>query len=154
MGAAHRILFVDDEVSILDGLQNLLHKQRHLWHMVFSQSGEAALAEGKVEEARRTLMQALEHDRTSALTWCGLARAAELSGQTRGALQLCLKALKIDNNAVDAWLEGIHVLEALGFRENAASWLQKASSLFPEHPGLLERMTRLQGQSSRVVSQS
>jgi len=45
MGAAHRILFVDDEVSILDGLQNLLHKQRHLWHMVFSQSGEAALAE-------------------------------------------------------------------------------------------------------------
>lgn len=45
MGAAHRILFVDDEISILDGLQNLLHKQRHLWHMVFSQSGEAALAE-------------------------------------------------------------------------------------------------------------
>lgn len=45
MGGAHRILFVDDEVSILDGLQNLLHKQRHLWHMVFSQSGEAALAE-------------------------------------------------------------------------------------------------------------
>lgn len=45
MGTAHRILFVDDEASILDGLQNLLHKQRHLWHMVFSQSGEAALAE-------------------------------------------------------------------------------------------------------------
>jgi putative nucleotidyltransferase with HDIG domain len=45
MAAAHRILFVDDEVSILDGLKNLLHKQRHLWNMVFSASGEAALAE-------------------------------------------------------------------------------------------------------------
>jgi putative nucleotidyltransferase with HDIG domain len=45
MGAAHRILFVDDEASILDGLQNLLHKQRHVWDMVFSQGGEAALAE-------------------------------------------------------------------------------------------------------------
>jgi putative nucleotidyltransferase with HDIG domain len=45
MGIPHRILFVDDEVSILDGLQNLLHKQRHMWDMVFSVGGEAALAE-------------------------------------------------------------------------------------------------------------
>jgi Tfp pilus assembly protein PilF len=111
-----------------------------------------ALAEGKLEEARRTLMQALEHDRTSALTWCGLARAAELSGQTRGALQLCLKALKIEPNAVDAWLEGVAVLEALGFRDNAASWLQKATSLFPEHPALPERLRALEAQGSELVS--
>jgi putative nucleotidyltransferase with HDIG domain len=41
----HRILFVDDELSILEGLQNLLRKQRHVWDMVFSLGGEAALAE-------------------------------------------------------------------------------------------------------------
>jgi HD-like signal output (HDOD) protein len=45
VGAPHRILFVDDEASILDGLQNLLRKQRHVWDMVFSLGGEAALAE-------------------------------------------------------------------------------------------------------------
>jgi HD-like signal output (HDOD) protein len=40
-----RILFVDDEVQVLDGLRNLFRKQRHVWDMVFVTSGEAALAE-------------------------------------------------------------------------------------------------------------
>jgi HD-like signal output (HDOD) protein len=40
-----RILFVDDEVSVLDGLQNILRKQRHVWDMAFAQGGAAALAE-------------------------------------------------------------------------------------------------------------
>jgi len=41
--AKKRILFVDDEPSILAGLQNLLYKDRRRWDMTFAASGEAAL---------------------------------------------------------------------------------------------------------------
>jgi putative nucleotidyltransferase with HDIG domain len=40
-----RILFVDDEVNILDGLRNVLRKQRKQWDMVFAVGGAAALEE-------------------------------------------------------------------------------------------------------------
>jgi HD-like signal output (HDOD) protein len=40
-----RILFVDDELAVLDGLQNLLRKQRSRWDMVFAPSGARALEE-------------------------------------------------------------------------------------------------------------
>jgi HD-like signal output (HDOD) protein/CheY-like chemotaxis protein len=40
-----RILFVDDEVNVLDGLRDLLRKQRKQWEMVFALGGQAALAE-------------------------------------------------------------------------------------------------------------
>lgn len=39
-----RLLFVDDEAPLLDGLRDLLRKERHRWEMVFSSSGEQALA--------------------------------------------------------------------------------------------------------------
>jgi HD-like signal output (HDOD) protein len=38
-----RVLFVDDEQPILDGLQNLLRKDRARWEMVFVDGAEAAL---------------------------------------------------------------------------------------------------------------
>lgn len=38
-----RLLFVDDEESILEGLRNLLRRQRHMWDMTFASSGEQAL---------------------------------------------------------------------------------------------------------------
>lgn len=38
-----RVLFVDDEVRILDGIRGLLRKQRHRWTMDFAVGGEAAL---------------------------------------------------------------------------------------------------------------
>ena len=40
-----RILFVDDEAKVLDGLRNLLRRQRHEWDMLFALSGAAALEE-------------------------------------------------------------------------------------------------------------
>ena len=40
-----RILFVDDDQPVLDGLRDMLRKQRHRWDMVFVTSGELALAE-------------------------------------------------------------------------------------------------------------
>ena len=43
--AKRRILFVDDEQNVLDGLRNLLRRQRHQWDMVFVPSGKAALEE-------------------------------------------------------------------------------------------------------------
>jgi HD-like signal output (HDOD) protein len=39
-----RILFVDDEEHVLDGIRNLFRKHRHVWDMVFVLNGEAALA--------------------------------------------------------------------------------------------------------------
>jgi DNA-binding NarL/FixJ family response regulator len=39
-----RILFVDDEAPVLDGLRNLLRKRRE-WELAFALGGEAALAE-------------------------------------------------------------------------------------------------------------
>ncbi|MFQ5587929.1 MAG: HDOD domain-containing protein [Nitrospiria bacterium] len=38
-----RILFVDDEPRILEGLQNMLHRQRRKWDMVFALGGENGL---------------------------------------------------------------------------------------------------------------
>ncbi len=40
-----RILFVDDEQHLLDGLRDLLSKQRKQWDMVFALGGQAALVE-------------------------------------------------------------------------------------------------------------
>ena len=40
-----RILFVDDDAALLAGLQNVLHRDRKRWDMVFANSGEAALEE-------------------------------------------------------------------------------------------------------------
>jgi len=39
-----RILFVDDEPHVLEGLQGLLHRQRQRWDLVFAEGGEAGLA--------------------------------------------------------------------------------------------------------------
>jgi HD-like signal output (HDOD) protein/CheY-like chemotaxis protein len=39
-----RILFVDDEPKILEGLERMLHSQRHRWEMAFAPGGPAALA--------------------------------------------------------------------------------------------------------------
>ncbi len=38
-----RILFVDDEQHVLAGLENMLRRQRKVWHMDFASSGQAAL---------------------------------------------------------------------------------------------------------------
>lgn len=39
-----RVLFVDDETRILEGLRRMLRPQRHDWEMAFAPGGEAALA--------------------------------------------------------------------------------------------------------------
>jgi DNA-binding NtrC family response regulator len=45
MNATKRILFVDDDPSILAGLQNLLYKDRRRWDMVFALGGQLGLDE-------------------------------------------------------------------------------------------------------------
>lgn len=45
-----RVLFVDDESSILDGLRNLLRGMRREWEMVFALGGPAGLAEIEKKE--------------------------------------------------------------------------------------------------------
>jgi CheY-like chemotaxis protein len=38
-----KVLFVDDERQVLDGLRNLLRRDRHRWDMSFAEGGQAAL---------------------------------------------------------------------------------------------------------------
>lgn len=45
-----RILFVDDEPAVLEGLRNLFRKQRRHWEMVFAPGGMEAL--GELERTR------------------------------------------------------------------------------------------------------
>jgi HD-like signal output (HDOD) protein len=40
-----RILFVDDEPAVLDGLRDIVHRQRRLWETSFAPDGKAALEE-------------------------------------------------------------------------------------------------------------
>ena len=42
-GLKQRILFVDDDLQITDGLQRTLRSMRHEWHMQFVNSGQGAL---------------------------------------------------------------------------------------------------------------
>jgi HD-like signal output (HDOD) protein/ActR/RegA family two-component response regulator len=52
-GVMTRILFVDDEPRVLDGLRRTLRGHRARWEMSFALGGEAALAElARAEEAR------------------------------------------------------------------------------------------------------
>jgi len=43
--ALKRVLFVDDEPALLDGLRNRLHSMRGTWEMVFVESGSRAVTE-------------------------------------------------------------------------------------------------------------
>ena len=45
-----RVLFVDDEPYVLQGLENLLRKHRQRWEMVFALGSDAALAALRVGE--------------------------------------------------------------------------------------------------------
>jgi len=45
-----RILFVDDESNILDGIRRMLHGERKRWDMQFAVGGEAALRACEVEK--------------------------------------------------------------------------------------------------------
>jgi len=54
---SHRVLFVDDEQSILDGLRRLLRPLRAEWEMIFVVSGEEAL-----KEAARTPVDVIVSD--------------------------------------------------------------------------------------------
>ena len=44
MSEVKRIIFVDDDESVLDGLRRLLHKMDGAWEMEFYESGPAALS--------------------------------------------------------------------------------------------------------------
>src|SRR5687768_2905627 len=47
MGFMKRLLFVDDETAILEGLKRTLHAERNRYEMVFVSSGQKAMEELK-----------------------------------------------------------------------------------------------------------
>lgn len=57
-----RILFVDDDASVLDALRNLLRKRRSEWDMVFAVGGHAALAELDKAAAERAAFDVVVTD--------------------------------------------------------------------------------------------
>ncbi len=66
-----RILFVDDEPRVLEGLQNLLRRYRHQWEMAFAPGGVAALELLKTQSFDVIVsdMRMPEVNGTALLTW-------------------------------------------------------------------------------------
>ncbi|MEK7317213.1 MAG: response regulator, partial [Candidatus Eisenbacteria bacterium] len=84
MGERHRILFVDDEQSMLDGLRDLLRRQRHAWDMVFAPGGEAAM-----EEVRRAPFDVVISDmRMPGMD--GAALLEKMKAECPGAIRIVL----------------------------------------------------------------
>lgn len=83
----YRILFVDDEILVLDGLRRMLRCKRKEWHMTFVSSAEAAL-EVMLREAVDVLVTDMMMPGTSGLELIGRSqdllpdiRQIVLSGQ-------------------------------------------------------------------------
>ena len=86
--AKRRLLFVDDEPCVLDGLRDLLRGRRREWEMVFAGSAEAALAELEkqpfdvvVSDMRMPVMDGAQLLRAVQQRWPGTVRLI-LSGHT------------------------------------------------------------------------
>ena len=62
MNRVIRILFVDDDVNVLNGLRRMLHKMRQQWEMEFVTSGAEALQ--ALKQTRTTLSSATCECRT------------------------------------------------------------------------------------------
>jgi putative nucleotidyltransferase with HDIG domain len=94
-----RVLFVDDEAHVLDGLRDLLRRQRREWEMVFALGGEAALREIDAQPFDVVVSDMRMPDIDGA-TLLGLVRARHpetvrivLSGQTD--LEATLRAVPV-----------------------------------------------------------
>lgn len=132
-------------------MQKMLNEPRHLEPAPVSDAyfslyplrylGEAMLDQGRLDQAHVFFMRALEVHPTFIGALCGLARLADRRGRPRQALSIYLKALSLEETAVDAWVGGAEVLVRLGFRGNARSWLQRIQMSLPEHPDL-DRLLR------------
>jgi len=108
--------------------------------------GLAALDDGSPDEARGWFQKALEVDPNYTGALCGLAQVAEAEGRHREALQIHLRALTVNEAEVEAWLGGAEVLSALGFADNAVSWLQKLQTFLTEDPRLAALLERLRAE--------
>ncbi len=96
--------------------------------------GELALWRGRNDAAAGFFEASLAGDEAYAPGWRGLGDCARRGGDPRRALGLYLRAVTASELDYRSWLRGSRVLTELGFNDNAASWLQKHRSGFPEHP--------------------
>lgn len=94
-----KILFVDDEPRVLEGLRNLLRRYRHQWDMAFAPGGPAALDLLKTQSFDVIVsdMRMPEVDGTALLRWVQREHPRSvrivLSGHTE--LQAALQALPV-----------------------------------------------------------
>jgi tetratricopeptide (TPR) repeat protein len=95
--------------------------------------GELALAENRVSDASEAFEHALDHDQAYAAAWVGLADCARRAGDRKRALRLYLRAVTASEWSLQAWTRGCHLLDELGFHDNATSWREKVQQQFPEH---------------------
>jgi Tfp pilus assembly protein PilF len=112
--------------------------------------GYVELARGDVGEARDHFRQAMRAcpEYTASLT--GLARIAWTEGRVHDALQIYMKVIAVDTRDVEAWIGGAEAQIALGFTDNARSWVARLEQVMPEHPALGALVARIAAGESRA----
>lgn len=148
-----RILFVDDDARVLDGLRDLLRRQRHAWDMVMALGGVAALHEmesGAPFDVVVSDMRMPDVDGATLLErvrarWPGSVRIM-LSGQTE--LDIALRAVPVAHQflakpcdrdslvgAIERGLRAQALLGDVSVRSAAAG-----AHALPSAPGLYTRL--------------
>ncbi len=150
-----RILFVDDEPSVLDGLRRSLRKQRKSWEMEFVESGAAALAmlaerpfDVIVSDMRMpgmdgaVLLKRVQHEHPSVVRLV-LSGFSELEASMRAAAvahQFISKPCEVD--VLQAVVERACGLNELLENEDLRSLVNEMSSL-PSLPSTYAALTRV-----------
>ena len=113
-----RILFVDDDQQVLDGLRDLLRRQRREWHMVFALGGPAALSELDASEPFDVVVSDMRMPDIDGATLLGLVQQRSpqtarivLSGQTD--MKATLRAVPVAHRFLAKPCDREQLLEAI-----------------------------------------
>ncbi len=154
-GARKRVLFVDDEIDVLDSLRDALRRYRKLWDMRFASGGAAALAELEAEPADVIVsdiqMPAIDgadllaqvHERwpaTIRIVLSGYANTAAITSAATVAHRILAKPCSVDELALV--IQRSCTLHEL--TKNAEQFRVAAgATTLPSCPGLYMEITRL-----------
>ena len=143
----NHVLFVDDEIKILDGLKRLLRSFRHQWNMEFVSSAEAALAymathpvDTLVTDMRMPVMDGCQLLQATMSQWPNIVRIV-LSGQSDR--EMLLKAAGLahqylskpcDPELLKSTIQRAHALQKASVNETLKRLVSKMTSI-PSLPG-------------------
>ncbi len=113
--------------------------ERWRWVVPLRYLGRLELVDDAPAEAERHFDTLLRRDPLTSCAWSGKGDCALRLGERRRALACYLRAVTLDEHNLQAWLRGSLLLNRLGFRDNARTWLQRVETLFPEYPVFQQR---------------